>query len=177
MAVVVRNWAVLRARAAAASIAGVASNAIPPCYYAKGNYDALLGRPPFNHPIDPVPEQAGRGVHVTVDLAGQVRFGPDVEWIDEIDYSVDPRRADVFYVAVRRYFPALADGAIQPGYAGIRPKIQAPGEPARDFMVQGPEGHGVAGLVNLFGIESPGLTASLAIADHVAELLGIAAAG
>ena len=169
---IVVNSAGLHAQAVAASIAGIPSNAIPPCYYAKGNYYTLLGRPPFAHPIYPVPEQAGLGVHVTVDLAGQVRFGPDVEWIDDIDYSVDPRRADVFYAAVRRYFPALADGAIQPGYAGIRPKIQAPGEPARDFMVQGPEGHGVPGLVNLFGIESPGLTASLAVADYVAGLLG-----
>jgi L-2-hydroxyglutarate oxidase LhgO len=170
---IVVNSAGLHAQKVAASILGIPSNAIPPCYYAKGNYYSLLGRPPFRHPIYPVPEKAGLGVHVTVDLGGQVRFGPDVEWIETLDYDVDPARAEAFYDAVRRYYPGLADGAIQPGYAGIRPKIQAPGEPALDFMVQGPEGHGVSGLVNLFGIESPGLTASLAIADRVAELLGI----
>ncbi|MQA67424.1 MAG: FAD-dependent oxidoreductase [Alphaproteobacteria bacterium] len=163
----------LHAQKIAAMIIGIPSNAIPPCYYAKGNYYSLVGRPPFKHPIYPVPEKAGLGVHVTVDLGGQVRFGPDVEWIEEIYYDVDPARAEVFYDAVRRYYPDLADGAITPGYSGIRPKLQAPGEPARDFMVQGPEGHGVAGLVNLFGIESPGMTASLAIADRAAALLDI----
>lgn len=170
---IVVNSAGLHAQKVAASILGIPSNAIPPCYYAKGNYYSLLGRPPFRHPIYPVPEKAGLGVHVTVDLGGQVRFGPDVEWVETLDYDVDPARADAFYDAVRRYYPSLADGAIQPGYAGIRPKIQAPGEAARDFMVQGPEGHGVVGLVNLFGIESPGMTASLAIADRVADLLGV----
>ncbi|MGR9037811.1 MAG: NAD(P)/FAD-dependent oxidoreductase [Gammaproteobacteria bacterium] len=175
-ATIVVNSAGLHAQPVARSILGIPSNSIPPCYYAKGNYYTLIGRPPFTHPIYPVPEQAGLGVHVTVDLGGQVRFGPDVEWVDEIDYDVDPRRADVFYDAIRRYYPGLADGAIQPGYAGIRPKIQAPGEPARDFMVQGPADHGVDGLVNLYGIESPGLTASLAIADHAAGLLGVSPA-
>ena len=110
-------------------------------------------------------------MHVSLDLAGQARFGPDVEWVETIDYSVDPRRADSFYREIRRYWPKLADGALQPGYAGIRPKIQAPGEPARDFLIEGPKDHGIPGLVNLFGIESPGLTASLAIADHVQDLL------
>ncbi len=108
-------------------------------------------------------------------MGGQVKFGPDVEWIETIDYDVDPTRADVFYGAVRKYYPALEDGALQPGYCGIRPKIQAPGEPAGDFVVQGSEDHGIDGLVNLYGIESPGLTSSLAIADRVAELLGFAA--
>ena len=112
-------------------------------------------------------------MHVTVDLGGQVRFGPDVQWIDEINYDVDPTRAEAFYDAVRAYYPDLPDGSIQPGYSGIRPKIQAPGEAARDFLVQGSETHGVSGLVNLYGIESPGLTASLAIANRVALLLGI----
>ena len=160
----------------ASSIAGLSSNTIPHCYYAKGNYYTLVGQAPFSRPVYPVPEKAGLGVHATVDLGGQVRFGPDVEWIEghDYDYSVDPKRAVLFYEAVRRYYPALADGAIQPGYCGIRPKLQAPGEAARDFMVQGPADHGIDGLVNLYGIESPGLTASLAIADCVADHLNFA---
>lgn len=165
------NSAGLHAQRVASSIAGVPPDSVPPCYYAKGNYYSLVGRSPFRRPIYPVPDKAGLGVHVTVDLGGQVRFGPDVEWIERIDYDVDPARADVFYDAVRKYYPGLADGAIQPGYAGIRPKLQAPGEAARDFYIQGPDEHGVAGLVNLYGIESPGLTASLAIAERVAERL------
>ncbi len=165
------NSAGFRAQQVAASVAGIPAETVPPCYYAKGNYYTLIGKPPFRRPIYPVPGMASLGVHVTVDLGGQVRFGPDVEWVDTLDYDVDPARADVFYDAVRKYYPALADGAIQPGYAGIRAKLQAPGEVARDFLIQGPAAHGVAGLVNLYGIESPGLTASLAIADAVAELL------
>jgi len=168
---VVVNSAGLWAQKLAGTIEGIPTHTVPPAYFCKGNYYTLSGRPPFRRPIYPVPEKAGLGVHVTVDLGGQVRFGPDVEWIDEIDYDVDPARADKFYAAVRTYYPALADGAIQPGYAGIRPKIQAPGEAARDFVVQGPGDHGVPGLVNLYGIESPGMTSSLAIADHVVELL------
>ncbi len=171
-AATVVNGAGLWAPEVAASIAGVPPDSIPRGYLAKGSYYALSGRPPFRRPIYPVPERAGLGVHATVDLAGQIRFGPDVEWVDEIDYDVDPRRADAFYAAIRRYYPDLADGAIQPGYAGVRPKLQAPGEDARDFLVQGPQVHGVPGLVNLYGIESPGLTAALPIADHVAGLLG-----
>ncbi len=167
------NSAGLFAQSVAGSIEGIAADTIPPCYYAKGSYYSLAGPPPFRRPVYPVPGKASLGVHATVDLAGRVRFGPDVEWVDSLDYDVDPRRADVFYEAVRRYFPSLADGAIQPDYAGIRPKLQAPGEDARDFLVQGPEVHGVDGLVNLYGIESPGLTASLAIADYVAGVLGI----
>ena len=167
------NSAGLHAQRMASNIVGVPKETIPPCYYAKGNYYSLLGKAPFKRPIYPVPEKAGLGVHVTVDLGGQIRFGPDVEWIDGLNYDVDPARADAFYSAVRAYYPDLPDGAIQPGYSGIRPKLQAPGEAARDFMVQGPNEHGVAGLVNLYGIESPGLTASLAIADRVALLLGI----
>ena len=167
------NSAGLHAQRMASNIVGVPKETIPPCYYAKGNYYSLLGKAPFKRPIYPVPEKAGLGVHVTVDLGGQIRFGPDVEWIDGLNYDVDPARADAFYSAVRAYYPDLPDGAIQPGYSGIRPKLQAPGEAARDFMVQGPNEHGIPGLINLYGIESPGLTASLAIADRVALLLGI----
>jgi L-2-hydroxyglutarate oxidase LhgO len=111
------------------------------------------------------------GVHLTLDLAGQARFGPDVQWVERLDYTVDPARAERFYRAIRRYWPALPDGALQPGYAGIRPKLHPPGDPAADFMIQGPDVHGVKGLVNLYGIESPGLTSALAIADHVANLV------
>ena len=171
---IVVNAAGLYAGKVAASIEGLDQRFVPPHYYAKGNYYTLSGRSPFRRLIYPVPEQAGLGVHVTIDLGGQARFGPDVEWIDAIDYDVDPRRADQFYAAIRRYWPQLRDHSLEPGYAGIRPKIQAPGQPAADFMVAGPEQHGVAGLVNLFGIESPGLTASLALADVVAQRLGIA---
>lgn len=165
------NCAGLWAQSIAASIEGIPAETVPPTYYCKGNYYTLSGKPPFTRPIYPVPEKAGLGVHVTVDLGGQVRFGPDVEWVDEIDYDVDPARADKFYAAVRKYYPALEDGSIQPGYSGIRPKIQAPGETARDFVIQGPDEHGVNGLINLFGIESPGMTSSLAIAEYVKKLL------
>ena len=125
--------------------------------------------------IYPAPEQAGLGVHVTLDLGGQCRFGPDVEWIDAVNYDVDPGRAEKFYAAVRKYWPGLPDGSLQPGYAGIRPKIQAPGEPAKDFMIQGPRDHGIANHVALYGIESPGVTSSLAIAEKVMALLNEAA--
>jgi L-2-hydroxyglutarate oxidase LhgO len=165
------NSAGLFAQEVAARIDGFPRDRVPPSRYAKGNYFTLSGRSPFRHLIYPVPEAAGLGVHLTLDLAGQARFGPDVEWIDRIDYGVDPRRAERFYRAIRSYWPGLADGALQPAYAGIRPKIQAPEEPARDFLIQGPREHGVPGLVNLFGIESPGLTASLAIAALVHGML------
>ena len=165
------NAAGLWAQAVARTMAGLPQQTIPPDYLCKGSYYTLAGRPPFTRPIYPVPEAAGLGVHVTVDLAGQVRFGPDVEWIETIDYDVDPGRAEEFYAAVRRYYPGLADGAIQPGYAGIRPKLQGSGAPAADFVIQGPSVHGINGLVQLYGIESPGLTAALAIADRVAEAL------
>ena len=151
----------------ARSIAGLPGISIPRAYLCKGNYFRLSGRSPFSRLVYPVPEAAGLGVHVTLDLGGQARFGPDVEWIDAIDYAVDPARAERFYPAIRRYWPALPDGALIPDYAGIRPKVQAPGEAARDFVIEGPREHGIAGLVNLFGIESPGLTASLAIAEYV----------
>ena len=153
----------------ARSIAGMPGEHVPTAYYAKGSYFTLAGRSPFSRLIYPVPVPGGLGVHLTIDLAGQARFGPDVEWIDHIDYRVDPDRADGFYAAVRRYWPGLRDGALQPGYAGIRPKIVPPGAPGQDFVVQGSRTHGVPGLVHLFGIESPGLTASLALAAHVVE--------
>jgi L-2-hydroxyglutarate oxidase LhgO len=151
---------------------GLPDSAVPHDYFAKGNYFTLTGRAPFNHLIYPVPEAAGLGVHLTLDLGGQAKFGPDVQWVaSEDDLVVDPARGDAFYAEVRKYWPALADGALAPGYAGIRPKISGPGEPAADFMIEGPSSHGVAGLVNLFGIESPGLTSSLAIGRQVASLL------
>ncbi len=144
---------------------------MPPRYVAKGNYFSLSGRAPFTRLIYPAPEQAGLGVHLTLDLAGQAKFGPDVEWVDEINYDVDPARCRGFYAAVRTYWPGLADDALVPAYSGIRPKLQAPGEAAVDFVIQGPADHGVPGLVNLYGIESPGLTSSLALADAVMEKL------
>ena len=164
------NSAGLRAPSVARLMDGFPPAKIPPEFYAKGNYYSLAGRPPFSRLVYPVPEPGGLGVHVTLDLAGQARFGPDVEWVERIDYEVDPGRADRFYAAIRRYWPALPDGALAPGYAGIRPKISGPQDPAADFVIQGPPEHGVAGLVNLFGIESPGLTASLALADDVVKL-------
>ena len=167
---VVVNAAGLWAPDLAAGFDGLDRSRVPQARYAKGNYYALAGRAPFSHLIYPVPEEAGLGVHLTLDLAGQARFGPDVEWItpssaDAIDYVVDPRRADGFEAAIRRYWPGLASNALQPAYSGVRPKLALPGE--ADFIVQGPAEHGVHGLVNLFGIESPGLTASLALADEV----------
>ena len=166
------NSAGLHAQRVAARLDGLAPAAVPPTYYAKGNYFALGKRANFSHLIYPVPEAAGLGVHLTLDLAGQVKFGPDVEWIGQIDYPVDPARGDAFYAAVRKYWPALPDGSLHADYAGIRPKLGGPGESASDFRIDGAERHGVAGLVNLFGIESPGLTASLAIAGEVVRLLG-----
>ena len=165
------NSAGLAAPSVALRIQGYPKDQAPRELYAKGNYYSLARRAPFSRLIYPVPEPGGLGVHITLDLAGQARFGPDVEWVERIDYSVDPGRAERFYAAIRRYWPGLPDGALAPGYAGIRPKISGPGEPAADFVIQGPAEHGVAGLVNLFGIESPGLTASLALADDVARLL------
>jgi len=165
------NSAGLRAPSLARRIEGFPAALAPRELYAKGNYYALARRAPFSRLVYPVPEPGGLGVHVTLDLGGRARFGPDVEWIDAPDYRVDPQRAQAFYAAIRRYWPGLPDGALVPDYAGIRPKISGPGEPAADFVVQGPREHGVAGLVNLFGIESPGLTASLALADDVAAHL------
>ena len=170
------NSAGLEAPALARRIAGLPSATVPHDYYCRGVYFSLSGRTPFRRLIYPVPEAAGLGVHLTLDLGGQARFGPDTEWIDGIDYSVDPGRGERFYAAIRTYWPGLKDGALQPGYAGIRPKINGPRDPAADFVVQGPAEHGVPGLVNLYGIESPGLTASLPLADHVVRLFSAGAA-
>jgi L-2-hydroxyglutarate oxidase LhgO len=169
------NCAGLHAQKLAASLAGFPHAHVPPTYYAKGNYYSLIGRSPFSRLVYPMPNEAGLGVHITIDLGGQARFGPDVQWIDRIDYDVDPKRADSFYAAIRDYWPGLKDGQLAPGYAGIRPKIVGPKEKAADFVISGPRDHGVSGLVNLFGIESPGLTCALAIGDHVREALGGAA--
>jgi L-2-hydroxyglutarate oxidase LhgO len=165
------NSAGLKAPSLARSIEGFDPGLAPRELYAKGNYYTLTGRSPFSCLVYPVPEPGGLGVHVTLDLAGQARFGPDVEWVQHIDYRVDPQRAARFYAAIRRYWPGLRDGTLAPGYAGIRPKTAGPGEPAPDFVVQGPRVHRVPGLVNLFGIESPGLTSSLALAAMVLEEL------
>lgn len=161
----------LHAPKLAARIDGLNSAHIPHQWMARGCYFSLAGRTPFSTLIYPVPAPGGLGVHLTLDMGGQARFGPDVEWVEYIDYEVDAARGDRFYSAIRRYWPGLPDGVLQPAYAGIRPKLSGPGEPAVDFRIDGPETHGVPGLVNLFGIESPGLTASLAVARHVAGLV------
>lgn len=165
------NSAGLSAPAVARLIEGFPPEQVPPAYFAKGSYFTLAGRAPFGRLIYPLPVPGGLGVHLTLDLAGRARFGPDVQWVEELDYAVDTRRADAFYASIRPWWPGLADGALEPAYSGIRPKITGPGEPAADFRIDGQAAHGVPGLVQLFGIESPGLTSSLAIAEHVADLL------
>ena len=165
------NAAGLQAQEVAARIESLLPEHVPTRHLARGCYFQLAGRAPFSRLIYPVPVPGGLGVHLTLDLGGQARFGPDVEWIDTIDYTVDPRRADAFYAEVREYWPQLPDASLAPAYAGIRPKLAGPGEPAADFVITGPGSHGVPGLVNLFGIESPGLTACLAIGGHVAGML------
>ncbi len=165
------NAAGLYAPALARSLEGFPQAHIPQAYFAKGSYFSLSGRSPFSRLIYPVPVPGGLGTHLTLDLGGQARFGPDVEWVDEINYEVDPARGESFYAAIRRYWPDLRDGALLPAYSGIRPKIVPPGAHAQDFVVQDARAHGVPGIVNLFGIESPGLTSSLAIADCVAEMV------
>jgi L-2-hydroxyglutarate oxidase LhgO len=165
------NCAGLKAPTVAKAMEGYRAQLAPRELYAKGNYYSLTGRSPFSRLVYPIPEPGGLGVHVTLDLAGQARFGPDVEWVERIGYDVDPRRAERFYAAIRRYWPGLPDGTLLPGYSGIRPKTAGPGEPAPDFHIQGPQEHGLPGLVHLFGIESPGLTASLALASLVLEEL------
>jgi L-2-hydroxyglutarate oxidase LhgO len=163
------NAAGLHAPHLARRIEGFPAAHIPAAYFAKGNYFTLAGRSPFSRLVYPIPEPGGLGVHLTLDLAGRARFGPDVQWVDTCnDYTVDPARSTRFYGAIRQYWPALADGALQPAYCGIRPKISAPGEPNADFRIDTAATHGIPSVINLFGIESPGLTASLAIADHVA---------
>jgi len=161
------NCAGLYAPSVARLIGGLVA---PTVHFVKGNYFSLAQRSPFQHLVYPIPEHGGLGVHLTLDLAGRARFGPDVQWVEGVDYDVDPRRSEGFYAAIRDYWPALPDGALVPAYAGIRPRITGPGEALADFHIDGPRVHGVAGLINLFGIESPGLTASLAIADYVVNL-------
>ncbi|MDV7338553.1 NAD(P)/FAD-dependent oxidoreductase [Terasakiella sp. A23] len=171
---IVINAAGLSAIKLARLIDGLDAKHIPDDYFCKGNYFSLGCKAPFSHLIYPVPEKAGLGVHLTLDMGGQARFGPDVEWLDDgndIDYEVDPKRGDIFYDAIRTYWPDLKDGDLHADYSGVRPKIQAPGEEARDFLIQGPSVHGILGFINLFGIESPGLTSSLAIAQEVMDEL------
>lgn len=174
---VVVNAAGLQAPALAARTEGLAPAGRPEAHFAKGHYFGLAARSPFSRLIYPMPQAAGLGVHLTLDLAGQARFGPDVEWVEpdaegRLDYRVDAARASAFETEIRRYWPKLPAGALQPAYTGVRPKLQSPGGPAQDFRIDGPREHGVAGLVNLFGIESPGLTACLALADEVLARLG-----
>ena len=170
------NSAGLYAHRVARGIEGFDAELIPKLVLAKGNYFGCAGRPAFSRLIYPAPAPGGLGVHLTLDLAGRMRFGPDVEWLTttdpaEVDYTVDPRRSDSFHAAIRRYWPGLPDGVITPDYSGCRPKLSGPGEPVADFRIDGPERHGIEGLVNLFGIESPGLTSSPAIADEVMRLI------
>ena len=165
----VLNCAGLGAQAISRSIEGINPKSIPPLHYAKGSYFYLSGKAPFTRLVYPLPGSDSLGLHYTLDLSGQGRFGPDVEWVDTPSYDVDPGRAALFYDAIRKYWPALPDDSLRPGYAGIRPKIQAQGEPAHDFVIQMPGETGVSGYCALYGIESPGLTSSLAIADYVAE--------
>ncbi|MEY4514762.1 MAG: hypothetical protein RLZZ450_6884 [Pseudomonadota bacterium] len=160
-------WAPIIAR----KIAGIPEATIPGAYFAKGHYFTMAGKSPFKHLVYPVPVPGGLGIHVTLDLAGQVRFGPDVSWLDSVDYTFDPARAGSFYQAIRTYYPDLQDDSLVPGYTGIRPKLAPAGSPNADFVIQGPSEHGIPGLVNLYGIESPGLTASLAIANITAGLV------
>lgn len=173
LAGLVVNAAGLWAPWLAARSEGLDAAHVPRAHYSKGCYFSLAGRAPFGRLVYPLPQDAWLGVHLTLDLGGQARFGPDAQWLDNVadpdalDYQVDPARAEGFYADVRRYWPALPDGALQPAYSGVRPKIHGPGEPAPDFRIEGPAQHGVPGLVNLLGIESPGLTSSLAIADEV----------
>jgi L-2-hydroxyglutarate oxidase LhgO len=170
------NCAGLHAVKVAQQIAGLDPQHIPPSYWAKGTYFSIAARP-FSRLVYPLPNDAGLGVHATLDLAGRIRFGPDVEWISELDYAVCAERAARFYPVIRSFWPHLLDGALQPAYAGIRPKIAGPLQPAADFRIDGPAAHGVHGLINLYGIESPGLTAALPIGDHVAQVIAPQALG
>lgn len=170
------NAAGLSAPALARQIQGLNPQHVPTAHYAKGSYFSLAGRAPFSRLIYPMPEGGGLGVHLTLDLGGQARFGPDAEWLsvasaDQLDYTVNPVRGESFYAEVRRYWPGLQNGALLPAYSGVRPKINGPDEAAADFVIQGPMDHGVPGLVNLFGIESPGLTSCLAIGEQVRQAL------
>ena len=166
-----------RAQTVARSIEGFPSGFIPEQWLAKGHYFSLAGRSPFSHLVYPLPTDGGLGVHCTIDLGGQAKFGPDVEWLPQgtepgaIDYEVDESRAESFYGEIRRYWPKLRDGALSPAYSGVRPKLSGPGQHAVDFRIDGPIAHGCRGIVQLFGIESPGLTASMAIAERVAAIV------
>lgn len=168
---IVVNAAGLAATTVAHDLAGVPACHIPKAYLCKGSYFSLMGKSPFSRLIYPMPDSAGLGVHLTLDMGGQARFGPDTQWVDTPDYRMEPQRANSFYAAIRRYWPSLPDAALQPAYAGIRPKIAGPGMPAADFVISGPDTHGIGGLVNLFGIESPGLTSCLAVAKMVEQAL------
>jgi L-2-hydroxyglutarate oxidase LhgO len=161
------NSAGLGAQTLARATEGYPQTRVPRLVLAKGNYFGFMGKPAFSHLIYPAPVEGGLGTHVTLDMAGRMRFGPDVEWLETESYTVDAKRADSFYASVRTYFPALPDNSLVPDYCGIRPKLTGKGEPAADFLIDGPAGHGLPGLVNLFGIESPGLTSSLSIAEEV----------
>lgn len=163
------NCAGLHAARVAKSIDGMPAERVPTIYLAKGCYFSCSQRAPFSHLVYPVPHRYALGVHLTLDLGGRARFGPDMEWVESIDYDVDPQRAESFYGAIRRYWPGLADGSLSPDYSGIRPKLQGPDDEPRDFWIQGSDEHGVPGLVNLFGMESPGLTACLAIGAYVRD--------
>ena len=170
------NCAGLSAPAIARKIERLDAGQVPKAYFAKGNYFSLSGKSPFFHLIYPIPEPGGLGVHLTLDMGGQAKFGPDVEWLDidsenQIDYTVNPKRSEGFYEAVRRYWPGLKDGSLQPDYSGVRAKIVPPNAPAGDFCINGPSEHGLQGLYNLYGFESPGLTSSLAIARHLEGLI------
>lgn len=176
LATTVVNAAALHACALARQTQGLAARHIPCEHFAKGSYFSLAGKAPFSRLIYPIPGAASLGTHYTLDLGGQGKFGPDIEWLDieragQIDYAVDPARGASFYESIRHYWPDLPDGALQPSYSGVRPKIHGPGETQPDFLIQGPQVHGVVGLVNLFGIESPGLTSCMAIGEHVAGVL------
>jgi len=166
------NCAGMSAPAIAQQIEGLDKDQIPKAYFAKGNYFSLSGKSPFTHLIYPIPEPGGLGVHLTLDMGGQAKFGPDVEWLDitseeQIDYTVNPKRSEGFYEAVRRYWPELKDNSLQPDYSGVRAKIVPPNKPAGDFCFNTPQDHGLEGLYNLYGFESPGLTSSLSIAKHL----------
>ncbi|WP_394755701.1 NAD(P)/FAD-dependent oxidoreductase [Rhodoferax sp.] len=173
LATSVINCAGLQAQQVAASLVGLPAASIPPLFYAKGNYFSFSGQAHFSRLIYPMPQAAGLGIHLTLDLAGRPRFGPDVQWVSDLDYTVDASRLAAFQNQIRHYWPGVDAGTLQPDYAGIRPKLVPQGAPAADFQIDGPTRHGVAGLVNLYGIESPGLTAALAIADHVAQSLSV----
>jgi L-2-hydroxyglutarate oxidase LhgO len=164
------NAAGLFAQSVASKVSGIKSASIPRVFFAKGQYFVLSGRSPFRHLVYPVASAGGLGIHVTLDLSGRARFGPDVRWVDTIDYEFDSGLEDRFREAIARYFPGIKDRKLDPGYTGIRPKIVGPGQPSADFVIVGTEQNGIQNLTNLFGFESPGLTASLAIADHVSRI-------